>query len=343
MPSRYQRFDVSQLELLPLSRRESLVTAADVLQLGDAPMPFDDPALPAVAAAMRQAKARGASIILMMGAHVIKQGLSRYVIDLIRRGYISVVAMNGACAVHDFELATAGATSESVAKYIAQGQFGLWSDTGQINDIVSAGAADGLGFGEALGKALCEEGCRGHLARERGQDTLATPHKDLSIFAAAYECGVPATVHVGIGYDIIHEHPNFDGAAAGRASHNDFLTFVRIVQNLEGGVVLCCGTAVMGPEVYLKALSMARNVARQGRGVGGKGGEIRHFTSAVFDLLPLSGNLHAEAPKDSPEYYYRPYKTVLVRTVKDGGTSHYIRGDHRATLPALHKLLMDRA
>jgi hypothetical protein len=257
----------------------------------------------------------------MMGAHVIKQGLSRYVIDLIRRGLVSVVATNGACAIHDYELARIGATSESVARYIADGQFGLWRETAEVNDIVNRGAAEGLGFGEALG-------------RDVSRSDL--PHKDVSIFAAAYECGVPATVHVGIGYDILHEHPNFDAAAAGSASYRDFLIFTRVVENLEGGAVLCYGTAVMGPEVYLKALAMARNVARQ------EGREIRRFTSAVFDLLELSGDLHAEAPKHRPEYYYRPYKTVLVRTVKDGGRSFYIRGDHRATLPALHKLLVER-
>ena len=318
MPSRYARFDRTQLRLLPIAQRGNLVSAGDVLQLGQAPMPFEHPDLPAIASAIRQAHERGAAVVLMMGAHVIKQGLSRYVIDLIRRGWVSVVAMNGACAVHDYELATIGGTSESVGKYISEGKFGLWSETGRINDIVHAGAAEDLGFGEALGRDL---------------STGDAPHKDLSIFAAAYEAGVPATVHVGIGYDIIHEHPNFDAGAVGRASDNDFLAFAEVIRNLEGGVVLCYGTAVMGPEVYLKALSMARNVA------GREGKEIRHFTSAVFDLVSLGGDLHAEAPKDKPEYYYRPFKTVLVRTVKDGGQSYYIRGDHRATMPALHRLL----
>lgn len=320
MPSRYTRFDRGQLRLLPLSQRQNLVSAGDVLQLGQAAATFSDENLPRVATAMRQARERGAGIILLMGAHLIKSGLSRYLIDLIRRGWVSVVAMNGACAVHDYELATTGGTSESVARYISEGQFGLWQETGRINDIVREGVADDLGFGEAIGRELS-----GGQAR----------HKDVSVFAAAYECGVPATVHVGIGYDIIHAHPNFDGAAVGRASYNDFLTFARVVQNLEGGVVLCYGTAVMGPEVYLKALSMARNVAHR------EGKEIRHFTSAVFDLVRISGDVHAEASKDSPEYYYRPYKTVLVRTVKDGGTSYYVRGDHRDTLPALHQLLTD--
>ena len=122
----------------------------------------------------------------------------------------------------------------------------------------------------------------------------------------------------------------------GEASYRDFLIFCKIIENLEDGVVLCYGTAVMGPEVYLKALSMARNVARQ------EGREIRRFTSAVFDLVRLSGDLQVEASKDTPEYYYRPFKTILVRTVRDGGESHYICGDHLATLPALHALLVDR-
>jgi hypothetical protein len=257
----------------------------------------------------------------MMGAHVIKQGLSRYVIDLIRRGWVSIVAMNGACAIHDYELASVGATTESVARYISEGQFGLWRETAELNDIVHAGAVEGLGFGEAVGQVVAD---------------CDYAHKDVSIFAAAYACGVPATVHVGIGYDIVHEHPNFDGAAAGAASYTDFLIFARAMENLEGGVLLCCGSAVMGPEVYLKALAMARNVARQ------QGREIRRITSAVFDLVRLEGDLTTEAPKDSPEYYYRPYKTVLVRTVRDGGRSYYIRGDHRATLPALHRLLLER-
>jgi len=319
MPSRYPMFDASALKVLPLSQRRHLVVMADVLEVGQAPVPFDHPDLPAVADAVAAAKARGAAVVLLMGAHVIKQGLSRYVIDFIRRGWVSVVAMNGACAIHDYELSRIGATSESVPRYIAEGQFGLWRETAELNDVVAAGAREGLGFGEAVGKFI---------------DVGDNPHKDVSIFAAACRRGVPATVHVGIGYDILHEHPNFDAAAAGAASHRDFLILTRVVENLEGGVVLCCGTAVMGPEVYLKALSMARNVAHQ------QGRQIRHFTSAVFDLVNLPRDIHAEAPKDTPEYYYRPYKTVLVRTVQDGGRSFYVRGDHRATLPALHGLVL---
>jgi hypothetical protein len=311
-------FDRARLSLRPLAQRVHDVKLSELLQVGERPLPFDHGDLPALAGALGAARRRGSAVVAMMGAHVVKQGLSRYVIDLLRKGWFSVLAVNGACAVHDFELARIGATSESVARYISEGQFGLWKETGELNDIVREGAVGGLGFGEAVGKAIA---------------TGDFPNKDASIFAAAHEAGVPITVHVGVGYDIVHEHPNFDAAAAGEASYRDFLIYAKVVERMEGGALLCFGSAVMGPEVFLKALAMARNVARQ------EGREIRRFTSAVFDLLSLSGDLHAEAPKTSPEYYYRPYKTILVRTVKDGGTSYYFRGDHRATIPALHAML----
>jgi hypothetical protein len=144
---------------------------------------------------------------------------------------------------------------------------------------------------------------------------------------------VPVTVHAGIGYDIIHEHPNCDGAALGAASYRDFLIFARTVERLEGGVLLNFGSAIMGPEVYLKALAMARNVAHQ------EGRAIRHFATAVFDLVPILGDHRKELPKSDPGYYFRPHKTMLVRTVADGGESFYFRGEHRSTLPALWRLL----
>ena len=321
MASRYKQFDRGRLNLLPLSQRAHDMEISALLDVGEATGACDCADLPCVAEAVRAARAKGASVVMMMGAHVIKQGLSRYVIDLMERGRVSVLATNGACAIHDYELARLGATTESVARYISDGQFGLWTETGELNDVVTAGDAEGLGFGEAVGKAIAESDM---------------PHKADSIFAAAWRAGVPATVHVGIGYDIVHEHPTADGAAIGSASYRDFLIFAEVVRGLEGGVVLNCGTAVMGPEVYLKALAMARNVA------AAEGGKICDITTAVFDLVPLAGDLSAEAPKDSAAYYFRPYKTMLVRTVADGGKSYYIRGDHRVTLPALHGLITEK-
>ena len=175
-------------------------------------------------------------------------------------------------------------------------------------------------LGESLGKAI---------------ESGANPHKDLSIFAAAWRHGVPATVHVGIGYDILHEHPNCDGAALGAASYRDFLIFARAVQRLEGGVLLSFGAAIMAPEVFLKALAMARNVARQ------DGREIGNFAAAVFDLVPLHGDPGRELPKTDPGYYFRPHKTLMVRTVADGGAGFYFCGEHRATLPALRRALLE--
>jgi len=141
---------------------------------------------------------------------------------------------------------------------------------------------------------------------------------------------------VAIGQDIIHEHPNFDGAAMGATSDTDFLILAQSLCGLEGGVMLNIGTAVMGPEVFLKALTMARNAARQ------EGRTISRFTTAVFDLMPLDqADLSHEAPKTDPAYYFRPYKTVLVRTVADGGESFYVRGDHAKTMPALYHLIVE--
>ena len=321
MPSKYPTFDVSRLSLKPLAQRENIVHLDDILPPDAPASKFAHQALPELSRQILASRGR-ASVILMMGVHVIKEGLSRYVIELIRRGWVDGIALNGAGVIHDFELALQGATSESVAKYIRQGQFGLWRETGRINDVIHQAAGEGLGYGEAMGREIAG-----------GQ----YPHRDLSVLAAAYATNVPVTVHVGIGYDIIHEHPNFDAAAAGACSYRDFLIFAQLVERLQGGALLCFGSAIMGPEVYLKALSMSRNVAaRAGR-------SITDFTTAVFDIVGLPDDLSHTPPMSEPAYYYRPFKTILVRTVADGGRSFYVRGEHRQTLPALYAELVKQA
>ena len=260
------------------------------------------------------ARKMGASVILMMGAHVIRSGVQRYIIDLMKRGFISCIATNGAGLIHDFELALIGATTENVARYIKDGRFGMWEETGQINDIVNRTFRNGSGMGHSVGQAISN----GNF-----------PNKDISILAQAVKYNVPVTVHVGIGQDIIHQFPNFDGAATGAASYKDFLTFAGVVQNLENGVVMNFGSAVMAPEVFLKALSMSRNIARQ------QGESIARFTTLVCDLHKLPDDYFKEAPKDSAAYYFRPWKTMLVRTVADEGESFYVRGHHAKTIPAL--------
>lgn len=315
----YPIFDRSRLKLRPLRERNHDVDVAEILSL-DAPVPpYAHPELPALVERIAKARRSGRPVVLMMGAHPIKRGCSRFIIEMMERGAITHVATNGACAIHDFEFALVGATSESVARYIMEGQFGLWADTGRLNDAFADGLRLGMGMGQAVGRAI-EEG--------------RFPHRDISIFAAGYRLGIPVTSHVGIGYDIIHEHPNCDGAALGESSYRDFLVFARAIEDLEGGALLNFGTAVMGPEVYLKALSMARNAARQ------EGRSIRRFVTAVFDLQDIPEDFRTEMPKTEAHYYYRPWKTILVRTVADGGESYYFKGDHVVTLPNLARRVL---
>jgi hypothetical protein len=314
MPSQYRQFDRTRLRVLPLTERAHDLHLDRWIEPEDPVPSFEHPDLNTVADRIRAAKQAGAARVLIMGAHVLRAGVNRHIIDLMERGCIDHIACNGAGAIHDYELARIGATTESVARYIREGQFGLWRETGELNDVIAEAARNGLGLGENVGRVI---------------ESSEFPHKRLSIFAAAYRLRVPITVHAGIGYDIIHEHPNCDGAAVGQASYTDFLIFANTIERLEGGVILSFGSAIMAPEIYLKALAMARNVAHQ------EGRSIRRFATAVFDMVPIRGDIHRELPKSDPGYYFRPHKTMLVRTVADGGESFYFCGDHRATLPAL--------
>ena len=334
----FHAFDRSRLKIKLLAERRHELDLAVILPLDAELELFDHPAISQIASRVRSAHngrterpqpstttfhPRGPSTILMMGAHVIRAGVSRYIIDMMQRGWVTHVAMNGAGPIHDWEFAHIGATTESVARYIRTGEFGLWRETGAMNDAIAAGARDGMGLGESLGREIVDR---------RPADF---PHSDVSILAASYRLGVPVTVHVGIGYDIIHEHPNADGAALGAASYQDFLIFAQSVAGLDGGVLLNFGSGVMGPEVYLKALAMARNVAHQ------DGRSIAQFTTAVFDLVPLPDETTHEPPKTDPRYYFRPWKTILARTVADGGEGYYVQGDHRETMPALYHAIRE--
>jgi hypothetical protein len=318
----FKMFDRSRLKLRPLAERQSDLSRS-VLVYPETPFErCDHPALPILAERIREAKTKGSAVILMLGAHVLRRGAAPLLINLMKRGLITHIGLNGAGAIHDYELALTGRTSESVARYIRTGEFGLWTETGGINAAAQAGNSDGIGLGEAIGRAIV---------------TGDFPYAETSVLAAGFRLRVPVTVHVAIGQDIIHEHPNFDPAATGATSYADFLILTQTVMGLEGGVFLNIGTAVMGPEVYLKALSMARNVALQ------EGRAIAHFTTAVFDLITLGeGDIHREAPKTDPRYYFRPDKTILVRTVSDGGESFYVQGDHASTVPTLYHLIVEK-
>ncbi|MBI2481928.1 MAG: hypothetical protein HYV60_25755, partial [Planctomycetia bacterium] len=297
--SRYPLFDRKLIELKSLAERGHDLAATDCLPLDARFEPYQNREFSELIDRIVQARRNVRPVILMMGGHPIKLGLSRFLIDLIERGLVTHLATNGAGIIHDFELSLGGGTSEDVPKWIKRGQFGLWNETGALNDIIVEAASRGEGLGEAVGRTIEED---------------RFPRRDLSIAAAGWRAGVPVTSHVSVGSDIIHAHANCDGAALGRASYTDFLIFARTIQQLEGGVFLNVGSAVTGPEVYLKALSMARNVARQA------GQQICDFTTAVFDLVQLPENYREGPPtKDHHQYYYRPWKTILVRTVADGG------------------------
>ena len=221
MRSKYAEFDRSRLIVKPLADRIHELHADHWLALEDAPVTYEHPQLDELASRVVRARERGAARILMMGAHVLRAGVNRQIIDLVERGAIDHIAMNGAGAIHDYELARIGATTESVARYIRTGEFGLWRETGELNDWVGEAARMKLGLGENVGRRM---------------QMSDYPYKDLSVLAAAWRCSVPVTVHVGIGYDILHEHPNCDGAALGAASYRDFLIFAATVERLESGV-----------------------------------------------------------------------------------------------------------
>jgi len=307
-------FDRGTLHIKPLSARTHDLDVTVVKPLDADPHVRMDRGLRTVADRVVRARKAGAPVIVMMGGHVIRSGVQRYLIDLLERKYISCIAMNGAGMIHDFELALVGATTESVARYVHEGQFGLWRETGRINDYINQAYREGLGMGEAIGRVILEGDF---------------PFKGISLLAAGSRCGIPVTIHVGIGYDILHEHPNCSGAATGETSYRDFLRFAGVVEHLEGGVVMNFGSAVMAPEVFLKALSMARNKAHQLHR------SIRHFTSLVCDLYDLGDPRRADIGKDDHAYYFRPWKTMLIRTVADGGEGLYVRGRHAETIPSL--------
>jgi len=318
----FTKFDTSEIKIKPLSERIHDVDLMKVLiPVDDSAPTMDNPKIRTLAETLVHAKQAGASSILMYGAHVIRTGCSAYMIELMKRGLVTHFATNGAGSIHDYEMSLIGYTCESVAKYISEGQFGLWHETGMLNDILKEGVQDGLGAGEAIGRYIWEENL---------------PFREYSVLANGYHLRVPCTVHIGIGNDILHEHPNTDGAVLGESSYRDFLIYAQTVKGLENGIFMDFGSAVAGPEVYLKALAMARNVAFQ------KNEVIAHFTTAVMDIQPIPDEgYNVTPPKSDPRYYFRPWKTILARTVADGGTSFYVEGLHKDTLPSIAKFAIN--
>ena len=261
-----------------------------------------------------QARRNDRPVIWSQGAHVIKCGLSRYLIGLMKQGIITHIAGNGACSIHDFELAYLGGTSEHVPTAIEDGSFGMWEETGRwMNEAIIEGAKQGWGYGESLGRYV-----DAHPER--------FPYKEDCVFYQAYRLGIPATYHIALGTDIIHQHPSANFAALGAASGVDFHKFCHSVSQLDGGVYLNFGSGVIGPEVFLKALSIARNL----------GYETFRITTGNFDLIDL-GDFRRPLGYEHPQYYYRPRKNIVNRPVSQGGKGWHFCGDHQLTIPNLYK------
>jgi hypothetical protein len=256
----------------------------------------------AVVDAMVAAHKKKKMVILMMGAHVIKCGLSPLVIDLMRRKAVKAIALNGAGIIHDTEVAMIGRTSEDVGEGIVDGSFGMAEETASfINGAINHGFRNGVGIGEALGARISKS---------------KFPHRDLSILAEGYRLGVPVTVHVAIGTDIIHQHPSAVGMAIGEGSLLDFKNFIYSVSKLEGGVAVNIGSAVLLPEVFLKAVTVARNL----------GYRIGNFTTANFDMISQ----------------YRPHQNVVCRPTSKGGRGYSIIGHHELMIPLLYRSIIEK-
>ena len=303
---RYRPISLKNLKTYPLMRRRSKVRSGELARphsAGQSVAEFlsglpgilaaDD--LKALAAAIVKARNEGRPVVLGMGAHPIKVGLSPVIIDLMERGIITALSLNGACLVHDFELAFAGRTSEDVAASLKTGKFGMAAETGSIvNKAINAGVKAGGGLGRSLGEHILSSDYRS---------------KSLSLLATAALMDIPAPVHVALGTDIIHMHPEADGAAIGEGGLRDFRLFCSVVADLEHGVYINLGSAVLLPEVFLKALSVARNL----------GNKVRDITTVNMDFIQ----------------HYRARENVLRRPTMDGGAAYALTGHHEIMFPLL--------
>jgi hypothetical protein len=312
VPFSYDDFDLSSIHTYPLASRRSKANAADFAKpfapgtgvrglIEAMPSILGASDFKAVVAAMRAAHAGGRGIVWGLGAHVLKTGLSPVLIDLMERGFVSALATNGAGVIHDFEVALSGSTSEDVDEALGPGRFGMAEETGRLlNAAINDGVKDGLGLGQAVA---------GYLQKTR------PPHAHLSVLAGAARLNIPITAHVAIGTDIIHMHPAASGAALGEGSLRDFRYFVSNVARLEHGVYLNCGSAVVLPEVFLKAVALARN---QGRSLEG-------LTTVNMDFVRL----------------YRPQTNVVSRPVAGFGKGYSLVGHHEIMIPLLAAALIE--
>jgi hypothetical protein len=312
---KYRPIDLSGVKTYPLRERTNKVImardrAGDVRPgmtvaelLAAMPRQLGAESLLGVIDAVVAAREKGKPVVMAMGAHVIKCGLQPVLKGLIEAGVITAFALNGAGSVHDYEISLIGETSEDVGAVLHCGTFGMAEETGRdINRALKAGVAKGLGYGEAVGRFILEN---------------SNPHRADSLLAVCQELGIPLTVHVALGTDIIHQHPEADGAVIGAATFTDFKIFTSIVSELgDGGVYLNIGSAVLLPEVFLKALSIAQNL----------GHHVDHFTTANFDM----------------QQHYRPLQNVVKRPTSGQSRGYTVTGHHEIMIPLLAAGILDK-
>jgi len=313
MKKKIEPLSLAGIQTYPLQSRKSLVRAEDFARPLPAGASFRKfiSSLPNFLAAkdfrdiaerIASAHRRGKPVLLGMGAHPIKVGLSPLIIRLLESGIFQGVAMNGAGIIHDFEIACAGRTSEDVAAELGSGSFGMAEETGrELNEAIRKGWKLGWGIGQAVGAMIQEK---------------KLPHRRLSITAAGFRLGIPVTVHVAVGTDIIHLHSQACGEAIGEGSHRDFRIFSALISRLRGGVYLNLGSAVILPEVFLKALTLTRNL----------GYPVRNFTTVNMDFLS----------------HYRPLTNVVRRPTLDGGKGFHLTGHHEIMFPLLAAAVLER-
>lgn len=311
----YAPIDASRIRTRSISARSAKVSLDDFGRPYEKGSAFDGflKSLPRILAgndfrqlveSVGQAHSKGRAVIWGLGAHVIKCGLNPVLIDLMSRGFVTALALNGAGAIHDFEIGISGATSEDVEKELETGDFGMSEETIRwMNEAIHEGEENGLGLGEAFGRSL-----ERHLKR--------FPHRELCLMHKAYQLKIPVTVHVAIGTDTIHNHPALDGCLLGKASLQDFRLFTSVVRDLdEGGVYLNCGSAVILPEVFLKAVSLIKNL----------GDPLRDFTTVNLDFIQ----------------HYRPHQNVVKRPTRGLGRGIALTGHHELMIPLLAAALIE--
>lgn len=297
-----QMLDFNKIKTISIKQRKNKVKLSDLIKPEDSKVLLDSKDFSELVDRIISAYKNNKQMILMMGAHVIKVGMSLLIIHLMKKGIIKHIAMNGAGPIHDFELALIGETSEYVEQTIEDGTFGMIEETARIlNEAIKEGTKNNQGMGYSIGKKI---------------NDLNLPNKDYSILYNAYKLNVPATVHVAIGTDVIHQHPSCDGAAIGKTTYQDFKVFTENASKLEEGIVLNIGCAVILPEVFLKALTIARNL----------GYKVENITTANFDMID----------------HYRPRENVVKRPTSLGGKGFIIIEKHEKTIPSLHRKILQK-